>query len=218
MESFKNPRKRGDNMVDNMDKIWSVNDLMSRYNINRASLLEYAKAKESIINATAINMQKNGKEWQFNSQAVRILDELRGYGVVVENYDSPEKAEIERLKEELYKAEQFMLNAQEANRKQLQEISDLKSEIINQLKASEANTALLNAAQGDLVVAQKEKELAIEKANYEKERQQAEIETLKEEHAAVKAEADMLRKELQEAQAALAVEKSKSFWQRIFGN
>lgn len=205
-------------MVDNMDKIWSVNDLMSRYNINRASLLEYAKAKESIINATAINMQKNGKEWQFNSQAVRILDELRGYGVVVENYDSPEKAEIERLKEELYKAEQFMLNAQEANRKQLQEISDLKSEIINQLKASEANTALLNAAQGDLVVAQKEKELAIEKANYEKERQQAEIETLKEEHAAVKAEADMLRKELQEAQAALAVEKSKSFWQRIFGN
>jgi hypothetical protein len=43
-----------------------------------------------------------------------------------------------------------------------------------------------------------------------------ELSALKEERAAVKAEADRLRKELQEAQDALKAEKSKNLLQRIF--
>ena len=91
-------------MADNTVKIWTINELMKRYGINRASMTEYVKAKINIINKDDIHAKKAGKEWQFDAEAVRILDELRGYGVVVENYDTPEKAKIAELEEELEEA------------------------------------------------------------------------------------------------------------------
>lgn len=207
-------------MADNMGKIWSVNDLMKRYNINRASLIEYAKAKENVINASAVNMQKTGKEWQFNSEAVRILDELRGYGVVVENYDSPEKARIAELEAELEEARKFMAVAQAENSRQKDRIIELLEEKSLLLEEKNEAKILLTMAESErkntefIICKQREE---IEVIQHEQRKASVEIEALKEEHTAVKAEADMLRKELREAQAALAAEKSKSFWQRLFG-
>jgi hypothetical protein len=65
-------------MADNTVKIWTINELMKRYGINRASMTEYAKAKINIINKDDVHAKKAGKEWQFDGEAVRILDELRG--------------------------------------------------------------------------------------------------------------------------------------------
>ena len=203
-------------MADNMGKIWSVNDLMKRYNINRASLIEYAKAKENVINASAVNMQKTGKEWQFNSEAVRILDELRGYGIVIENYDSPEKARIAELEKELEEARTFMAAAQAENSRQKDKIIELleeKAEAVKLLACAEADRKM---AENDVAIIKKTRELENETASSEIERQKMELSALKEERAVVKAEADMLRKELQEAQAALKAEKSKTLLQRIF--
>lgn len=204
-------------MDNNTGKLWSVNDLMKRYNINRASLIEYAKAKIDIINKDDIHAKKAGKEWQFDAEAVRILDELRGYGIVIENYDSPEKARIAELEKELEEARTFMAAAQAENSRQKDKIIELleeKAEAVKLLACAEADRKM---AENDVAIVKKARELENEAASSEIERQKMEFSALKEEHTAVKAEADMLRKELREAQAALAAEKSKSFWQRLFG-
>ena len=207
-------------MADNMGKIWSVNDLMKRYNINRASLIEYAKAKENVINASAVNMQKTGKEWQFNSEAVRILDELRGYGVVVENYDSPEKARIAELEAELEEARKFMAAAQAENSRQKDRIIELLEEKSLLLEEKNEATKLLADAESErknteFVICKQREE--IEAIQHEQRKASVEIETLREENANAKAETETIRKQLREAEAALATEKSKSWWQRVFG-
>ena len=205
-------------MADNMEKIWSINELMKRYAINRASMTEYAKAKIDIINKDGIHAKKAGKEWQFDAEAVRILDELRNYGIAMENYDSPEKMEIERLKAELLNAEKYVLNAQEENRKCLLEISALKDEIIRHIEARQENMLLLNNAQSDIAIIQKTRELENEAASSEIERQQAEIEGLKEERATDKSAIEMLQRKLHATEVALSIEKNKTIWERIFGN
>lgn len=200
-------------MADNMGKIWSVNDLMKRYNINRASLIEYAKAKENVINASAVNMQKTGKEWQFNSEAVRILDELRGYGVVVENYDSPERARIAELEAELEEARKFMAIAQAENSRQ-------KDRIIELLEEKNEAKMLLTMAESErknteFVICKQREE--IEVIQHEQRKASVEIEALREENTNTKAEAEVIKKKLYETRVALTAEKNKSWWQKLLG-
>ena len=203
-------------MADNMDKTWLINDLMKRYGINRASMTEYVKAKIAIINKDGIHARKAGKEWQFDAEAVRILDELRGYGTVIENYDSPEKARIAELEKELEEARAFMAAAQAENSRQKDKIIELleeKAEAVKLLACAEADRKM---AENDVAIIKKTRELENEAASSEIEKQKVELSALKEERATVKAEADRLRKELQEAQDALKAEKSKNLLQRIF--
>ena len=207
-------------MADNMGKIWSVNDLMKRYNINRASLIEYAKAKENVINASAVNMQKTGKEWQFNSEAVRILDELRGYGVVVENYDSPEKARIAELEAELEEARKFMTVAQAENSRQKDRIIELLEEKSLLLEEKNEAKMLLTMAESErknteFVICKQREE--IEVIQHEQRKASVEIEALREENTNTKAEAEVIKKKLYETRVALTAEKNKSWWQKLLG-
>jgi chromosome segregation ATPase len=211
-------------MGDNTGKLWSVNDLMKRYNINRASLIEYAKAKIDIINKDDIHAKKAGKEWQFDAEAVRILDELRGYGIVIENYDSPEKAKIAELEKELEEARKFMAAAQTENARQKDRIIALleaKETLLEEKAKADQLLACAAAerkmAEGDIAIIQKTLELENKAANSEIERQQVEINGLKEERATDKAVIESLQRKLQVTEAALNVEKNKTFWQRIFG-
>ena len=207
-------------MADNMGKIWSVNDLMKRYNINRASLIEYAKAKENVINASAVNMQKTGKEWQFNSEAVRILDELRGYGVVVENYDSPERARIAELEAELEEARKFMAIAQAENSRQKDRIIELLEEKSLLLEEKNEAKMLLTMAESErknteFVICKQREE--IEVIQHEQRKASVEIEALREENTNTKAEAEAIKKKLYEKRVALTAEKNKSWWQKLLG-
>lgn len=207
-------------MADNMGNFWSVNDLMKRYNINRASLIEYAKAKENIINANAVNMQKTGKEWQFNSEAVRILDELRGYGVVVENYDSPEKARIAELEAELEEARKFMAVAQAENSRQKDRIIELLEEKTLLLEEKNEAKVLLTMAESErknteFVICKQREE--IEAVQHEQRKASVEIEALREENANAKVEAEAIKKKLYETRVAFSAEKNKSWWQKLLG-
>lgn len=185
-------------MVENMDKFWTINDLMKRYGINRASMTEYAKSKIDIINKDGVHAKKSGKEWQFDAEAVRILDELRGYGVTVENYDTPEKAKIAELEKELEEARKFMAAAQAENSRQ-------KDKIIELLENEKSNIRLLSAAESDLKIAE---------AN--KERQQKQIEEQTEEFARLKAELENERKARLDAEAKAEAEAKKSWWDKLW--
>lgn len=185
-------------MAKNMDKIWTINDLMKRYGINRASMTEYAKAKIDIINKDDIHAKKAGKEWQFDAEAVRILDALRGYGVTVENYDTPEKAKIAELEKELEEARKFMAAAQAENSRQ-------KDKIIELLENEKSNIRLLSAAESDLKIAEADKE-----------RQQKQIEEQTEEFARLKAELENERKARLDAEAKAEAEAKKSWWDKLW--
>ena len=212
-------------MVENMDKIWTINDLMKRYGINRASMTEYAKSKIDIINKDGVHAKKSGKEWQFDAEAVRILDELRGYGVTVENYDTPEKSKIAELEEELEEARKFMAAAQAENARQKDKIIALleakemllgeKAEAVKMLACAEADRKM---AESDIAIIKKIREMENEAASSEIERQQVEINVLKEEREIDKSAIESLQRKLQETEAALNKEKNKTIWQRIFGN
>lgn len=180
--------------------MYSAQDLADRYGITKAGLIGFVKSNLSEINKGKLNAYQTGtkKNWEFTEEAVQIIDRLRNVGSSV--MERPvESEELLRLREENSNLKTTLLMTK-------QEVLNHKDRIIALTETAATNARLLGAAESDLKA-----------ATAEKERQQTEMEALKEEHTAVKAEADMLRKELREAQAALAAEKSKSFWQRLFG-
>ena len=214
-------------MAENMERIWSINDLMKRYGINRASMTEYAKAKIDIINKDDIHAKKAGKEWQFDAEAVRILDELRGYGVAVENYDSPEKAEIAELKRELEEARKFMAAAQTENSRQKDKIIELLETKDKLLVERGETTKLLADFEANRKIAEDEKQRLLEmNSKAEAELQAKENRLAVAENGRVEAEVrnEILQKELESTKSELestkselTKEKNKSFWERWFG-
>ena len=207
-------------MAKNMDKIWTINDLMKRYGINRASMTEYAKAKIDIINKDDIHAKKAGKEWQFDAEAVRILDELRGYGVVVENYDTPEKAKIAELEEELEEARAFMAAAQAENSHQKDKIIKLLEDKEKLQEGKNKSVELLAAAESERKIAEAkieakdEKIVELQGVNHQKD---IKIEAQADEIARLKAEFEAERKARQNAEARAEAEAKKSWWDKLCG-
>jgi len=180
--------------------MYSAQDLADRYGITKAGLIGFVKSNLSEINKGKLNAYQTGtkKNWEFTEEAVQIIDRLRNVGSSV--MERPvESEELLRLREENSNLKTTLLMTK-------QEVLNHKDRIIALTEAAATNARLLGAAESDLKAAAAEKE-----------RQQTEIETLKEAHAVVKAETEAIKKELHKAQAALAAEKGKSFWQKLFG-
>lgn len=207
-------------MADNTVKIWTINELMKRYGINRASMTEYVKAKINIINKDDIHAKKAGKEWQFDAEAVRILDELRGYGVVVENYDTPEKAKIAELEEELEEARAFMAAAQAENSHQKDKIIKLLEDKEKLQEGKNKSVELLAAAESERKIAEAkieakdEKIVELQGVNHQKD---IKIEAQADEIARLKAEFEAERKARQNAEARAEAEAKKSWWDKLCG-
>lgn len=180
--------------------MYSAQDLADRYGITKAGLIGFVKSNLSEINKGKLNAYQTGtkKNWEFTEEAVQIIDRLRNVGSSV--MERPvESEELLRLREENSNLKTTLLMTK-------QEVLNHKDRIIALTETAATNARLLGAAESDLKAAEAERE-----------RQQTEIETLKEAHAVVKAEAEAIKKELHKAQAALAAEKGKSFWQKLFG-
>lgn len=207
-------------MVGNMDKIWTINDLMKRYGINRASMTEYAKSKIGAINKDGVHAKKSGKEWQFDAVAVKRLDELRSYGIELENYDSPEKAKIAELEKELEEARKFMAAAQAENSRQKDKIIELL-ENKEKLIAKEIETSRLIAGfESDKKITEaesKQKDIRIEELQADGQRKDAKIESQIEEIARLRADIEAERKAKQEAEARAETETKKSWWDKFWG-
>ena len=207
-------------MVENMYKIWTINDLMKRYGINRASMTEYAKSKIDIINKDGVHAKKSGKEWQFNAEAVRILDELRGYGMVVENYDTPEKAKIAELEKELEEARKFMAAAQAENSRQKDKIIKLLEDKDLLQEGKNKSVELLAAAESERKIAEakleaKDEKLAeLQAVNCQKD---VKIEAQTEEIARLKADLEAEKLARQDAEAKAEAEAKKSLWDWFLG-
>jgi DNA repair exonuclease SbcCD ATPase subunit len=99
---------------------FDMSELVERYGIKRQSLLEYVKNHITTLNESQVHARKFGKEWKFDTVAVRRLDELRGYigtAIAVVEYESPEAVRAREAEAELEQAKQRIEELQ----KELQE-------------------------------------------------------------------------------------------------
>ena len=201
------------------EQFHTVADLMSRYQLSYSSMREYARSKEAIINKNGKNMHKDGKELRFNGEAVRILDELRGYGILAENYDSPEKAKIAELERELDEARKFMAAAQAENSRQKDKIIKLLEDKELLQEGKNKSVELLATAESERKIAEAKLEAKDDKItelqniNNQKE---AELKAQAEEIARLQAEFEAERKFRKMAEARAVREAQKSWWDKLW--
>jgi hypothetical protein len=116
---------------------FAMQDLVERYGIKRQSLLEYTKNHISELNEDGVHARKFGKEWKFDTVAVKRLDELRGYignAIAIIEYESPElarareaEAELEQVKQRIDELEQELKAKSRTIDMQVQMLADEKA-------------------------------------------------------------------------------------------
>ena len=90
----------------------TVKDLMQRYNITRQGVRRFVDKHIDEINSDGIEHAKPTADgWQFDSEAVKIIDELRGLSqvAIIEN---PESETIKELQNEIDDLKQILLMTQ----------------------------------------------------------------------------------------------------------
>ena len=112
---------------------------MNRYNLTRQGVQYFINKNLDAINADGIEHARQTTEgWQFDAEAVRIIDELRGYSriAVIEELESER---IKELQQENKNLQQLLLIAQSKLIKTQEELNE------NQKKLLSAEQKSLNA-------------------------------------------------------------------------
>ncbi|MBR6012599.1 MAG: hypothetical protein IK062_02290 [Selenomonadaceae bacterium] len=79
----------------------TVKDLMQRYNITRQGVRRFVDKHIEEINADGLEHAKLGADgWQFDAEAVKIIDELRGLTQIAITEHS-ESETVKELREEI---------------------------------------------------------------------------------------------------------------------
>lgn len=179
---------------------YNMTFLIERYEVKRQTMQEYINKHISELNEGGVHARKFGKEWKFDVVAVNRLDELRGYiGASLSNVDY-ETEEIARIKE----LERLLADSK-----------DKIDELEISLESREATIRI----QADLIATTKEQNarligekdkllLLTSQAEAEKQAQTERIESLEAENALVAERARL-------AEAELARERSKGFWEKV---
>jgi len=97
-----------------------IKDLMKRYKVKSAgSLRTFISKHLAEINATGNHAVQTKNGWQFDSEAVKIIDDLRGYSIatVIDDLESEKinelQAEIDNLKTLLLISQSKVIKLQE---------------------------------------------------------------------------------------------------------
>lgn len=191
--------------------LFKTEDLLKRYGMKAPAFRKLINTHLSKINATGNHATKIANEWNFDEEAVRIIDQIRGIGVaVVENgKDSDRLTEL------------------------LEENSSLKTSLLKTMaelnsayKAlAENNKLMLEANSAKAIIDEREKEIeALKSALKESEQREREIRAQKEELAdkiiQTNTEKFEVMKQYFELRSSYEEEKKKepkSLLERIFG-
>ena len=73
-----------------MSKYFSVTALMERYVATSAAIRKFINSKIDIINKDGIHAKKIGRSWRFDSEAVKIIDELRNADIEILTQENEE--------------------------------------------------------------------------------------------------------------------------------
>ena len=123
----------------------SINDLLERYNTKSAgSMRKFISRNLDKINADGEHARQTPDGWQFDAEAVRIIDELRRFNAVavIEEQESERikelQTEIDNLKTLLLAAQNELISSQKA----LQQKSDALIESEKKYLLAENQTEL----------------------------------------------------------------------------
>ncbi len=92
--------------------MYNIKDLMIRYNLTRQGVQYFVNKNLKIINSDGTKHAKQTSEgWQFDTEAVRIIDELRDFSKVAV-LEQSESERVKELQEENENLRQLLLVAQ----------------------------------------------------------------------------------------------------------
>jgi len=116
----------------------SISELLTRYNFRTASgFRKFIVKNLDVINADGEHAKQTPDGWQFDAEAVRIIDELRGFNAVavIEEQESERvkelQTEIDNLKTLLLAAQNELISSQKALRESEKKylLAESKSEV-----------------------------------------------------------------------------------------
>lgn len=219
---------------------YSTEDLMDRYGVSRPGIIKFVNAHISDINKDGnVHAKKIGKEWAFDAEAVRVIDELKNRGVTVVD-DAVQADRIKLLQEQIKELQQQLLQEKTANQIAQSKIIGLleKQQSVVMLEQTtqraekaEAEVRLLQAKaeseaeERGLLKAQievKENQILGVKQEAErqilelKQRHDAELTNINAVNQANVEEIEKQRVEVERLRTELEAEKNKSWWQKIF--
>lgn len=132
----------------------NIKDLMQRYKITRPAVLHCIKKNISIINSNGEHAKQTSEGWQFDAEAVRIIDELRGISQISILEESESEIvkdlrnEIDELKKILMITQSKLIQAQENLTENQKLLFETKKKLLvaeNQSKDSQVELKLEQA-------------------------------------------------------------------------
>lgn len=204
-----------------MGEIYSLTDLMNRYNISRQAIQQYLTSHMEEINSDGIHAKKVKGDWQLDAIGLQKLDTMRGYNSNLalqaelrqenEKYKLLEeistlktamltiKEKYQQNKEELYK--QLLLEKDRAHKAELLQLES-KSHLERQKEVAEAEKAALLAKLED----EKDQREALNKEKTETAQKIAKMEQ----------ESKKQAEEIYRLRTQLNTERQKTWWDKLF--
>lgn len=148
----------------------NTQDLMNRYKISKSGIRLFINRNLSKINADGIEHAKQTSEgWLFDAEAVRIIDELRGFSQVsvIEQEETERikelQSEIENLKNLLLISQSQLIKVQSDLNETQRLLQDNQTKLLTAENQSKENDTALVRTQADLKIEKSKREIAEEK-------------------------------------------------------
>ena len=170
-----------------------INDLLKRYEIKSSgSMRNFVVRNLQKINADGEHAKQTPDGWQFDAEAVRIIDELRGFNAVAV-IEEQESERVKELQTEIDNLKTLLLAAQ--------------NELISSQKALQKKSDALIESEKKYLLAESKSEVAETKQKLSDER-----------IAELKSETTELKSETTELKAEIKRLKNRGLLDRIFNN
>ena len=109
---------------------YTFTDLQNRYGMPKAGLYKFINRHIGEINRSGKHAAKTQNKWVFDEIAVSVLDRLRNLGQVT--LDDPQT--VQELNDTIANLQQQLIASQNANIRHQETISELKGQLISELK------------------------------------------------------------------------------------
>lgn len=118
-------QERGDTM-----KTYTFSDLQNRYGMQKSALHKFLTRHMSEINRNGQHAVKTQNKWLFDDIAISVIDRMRNYGQA----SFSDVQTIQALNDTISNLQQQLIAAQNVNNRHQETISELKGQLIAELK------------------------------------------------------------------------------------
>lgn len=136
----------------------TIKDLMQRYKVTRQAILHFIKKNIETINAEGEHAKQISEGWQFDAEAVRIIDELRNFSQVAV-IEQEESDRIKELQQENENLRQLLLIAQSDLIKTQKLLQDNQTQLLTAENQAKENNINLVRVQADLNIEKAKREI-----------------------------------------------------------